>query len=159
MPCDGEVSVGKYFIVFLVCLWQIELDKTAEDFRRAHVERQELISQWENTIEQMQRRDKEMDLLAAQLARTKMEVRKKEEQIQEKQQFLDNEHDNNSEKEKKIVLCDRNLAKLRLEFQEAETQRFQFSDEVICFSTVRYDNKLTPYPHFKMLSTGVVTFP
>lgn len=46
-------------------LFQIELDKTAEDFRKAHQERQELIKQWENTIEQMQRRDKEMDLLAA----------------------------------------------------------------------------------------------
>lgn len=44
---------------------QIELDKTAEEFRRAHSERQELIKQWEYTIEQMQRRDKEMDLLAS----------------------------------------------------------------------------------------------
>ena len=44
---------------------QIELDKTAEEFRRAHAERQDLIMQWENTIEQMQRRDAEMDLLAA----------------------------------------------------------------------------------------------
>jgi len=44
---------------------QIELDKTAEDFRRAHMERQDLIEQWEHTIEQMQRRDSEMDLLAA----------------------------------------------------------------------------------------------
>lgn len=44
---------------------QIELDKTAEDFRTAHQERQEIIQQWENTLEQMQRRDKEMDLLAA----------------------------------------------------------------------------------------------
>ena len=33
--------------------------------RKAHSERQELITQWEHTIEQMQRRDKEMDLLAA----------------------------------------------------------------------------------------------
>jgi UDP-glucose:O-linked fucose beta-1,3-glucosyltransferase len=41
------------------------LDKTAEDFRKAHQERQEIIQQWENTLEQMQRRDKEMDLLAA----------------------------------------------------------------------------------------------
>ena len=44
---------------------QIELDKTAEEFRKAHAERQELISQWENTIDQMQKRDREMDLLAA----------------------------------------------------------------------------------------------
>ena len=44
---------------------QIELDKTAEEFRKAHAERQELIAQWENTIDQMQKRDREMDLLAA----------------------------------------------------------------------------------------------
>ena len=44
---------------------QIELDKTAEEFRKAHAERQELIAQWENTIEQMQKRDREMDMLAS----------------------------------------------------------------------------------------------
>ena len=49
----------------IFCTFQIELDKTAEEFRRAHAERQDLILQWENTIEQMQRRDTEMDLLAA----------------------------------------------------------------------------------------------
>jgi len=36
----------------------------ADQFRRAHMERQELISQWESTIEQMQRRDLDMDILA-----------------------------------------------------------------------------------------------
>ncbi len=46
-------------------LLQIELDKTAEEFRKVHMDRQELIAQWEQTIEQMQKRDKEMDLLAA----------------------------------------------------------------------------------------------
>jgi len=40
------------------------LDKAAEEFRAAHAERQQLIKQWEHTIEQMQRRDREMDLLA-----------------------------------------------------------------------------------------------
>uniref|UniRef100_A0A8C8RD37 Coiled-coil domain-containing protein 39 n=1 Tax=Pelusios castaneus TaxID=367368 RepID=A0A8C8RD37_9SAUR len=40
---------------------QIELDKAAEDFRRVHHERQELIRQWESTIEQMQKRDQEID--------------------------------------------------------------------------------------------------
>ena len=41
------------------------LDKTAEQFRVAHAERQDLLVQWEATIEQMKRRDAEMDLLAA----------------------------------------------------------------------------------------------
>lgn len=40
---------------------QIELDKTAEDFRRVHRERQEVIRQWENAIQQMQKRDQQID--------------------------------------------------------------------------------------------------
>ncbi len=39
---------------------QIELDKTAESFRRAHLEREELIDQWEQTINQMRKRDQDM---------------------------------------------------------------------------------------------------
>ncbi|PVD18338.1 hypothetical protein C0Q70_20887 [Pomacea canaliculata] len=109
---------------------QMELDKTAEDFRKAHAERQDLIQQWEFTIEQMQRRDKEMDLLALQLARIKIQVRHQEEAIRDKQQFLQNEIENNQEQEKKIFLAERTLGKLRTEYQELDSQRFQFSDEL-----------------------------
>ena len=37
------------------------MDKTAEDFRETHKQRQQLISLWENTIDLMIKRDKEMD--------------------------------------------------------------------------------------------------
>uniref|UniRef100_A0A8C0TD94 Coiled-coil domain-containing protein 39 n=1 Tax=Canis lupus familiaris TaxID=9615 RepID=A0A8C0TD94_CANLF len=40
---------------------QLELDKAAQDFRKIHNERQELIKQWENTIEQMRKRDRDID--------------------------------------------------------------------------------------------------
>ncbi|XP_070262849.1 coiled-coil domain-containing protein 39 isoform X2 [Myotis yumanensis] len=40
---------------------QLELDKAAQDFRRIHNERQELIKQWESTIEQMKKRDRDID--------------------------------------------------------------------------------------------------
>uniref|UniRef100_A0AAA9TAX0 Coiled-coil domain-containing protein 39 n=1 Tax=Bos taurus TaxID=9913 RepID=A0AAA9TAX0_BOVIN len=40
---------------------QLELDKAAQDFRKIHNERQKLILQWESTIEQMQKRDKDID--------------------------------------------------------------------------------------------------
>lgn len=61
----------------------------------------------------------------------KAEVRKREESIKEKQQFLDNEIENNKEQEKKISLAERLSAKFRIDYQEAETQRVQFQDEVI----------------------------
>lgn len=65
------------------------------------------------------------------MARVKAEVRKREESIKEKQQFLDNEIENNKEQEKKISLAERLSAKFRIDYQEAETQRVQFQDEVI----------------------------
>lgn len=57
---------------------QIELDKTAEEFRRAHEQRRELIAQWEHTIELMQRRDREMDGLYTQLAQARDRVSERE---------------------------------------------------------------------------------
>ena len=60
----------------------------------------------------------------------KAEVRKREENIKEKQQFLDNEIENNSEQEKKISIAERTAARIRSDYQEAETQRIQFQDEV-----------------------------
>jgi len=42
-------------------LLKIELDRTAEDFRQTHKERQELIALWESTIDLMIKRDREMD--------------------------------------------------------------------------------------------------
>ena len=57
-------------------------------------------------------------------------MRKREESIKEKQQFLDNEVENNREQEKRISIAERTAARIRSEYQEAETQRVQFQDEV-----------------------------
>lgn len=48
-------------IIGMLSFKQIELDKTAEDFRRVHQERQEVIRQWENAIQQMQKRDQQIN--------------------------------------------------------------------------------------------------
>ncbi|XP_071950306.1 coiled-coil domain-containing protein 39-like [Antedon mediterranea] len=109
---------------------QLELDKTAEEFRKAHQDRTELIRQWEATIDQMQRRDREMDQLANELAQVKADVRAHEETVAEKQQFLENELENNEEQQKKIQSTDRLSAKLRIDYQDTETQRGQFADEL-----------------------------
>lgn len=109
---------------------QIELDKIAEDFRKAHMEREELLSQWENTIDQMQKRDREMDILASKLAKAKQEVRRHNDIIREKLQFLDNEKENNQEQEKRISVAERTSARLRADQQEMDSQRQQFENEL-----------------------------
>ncbi|XP_074860786.1 coiled-coil domain-containing protein 39 [Carettochelys insculpta] len=109
---------------------QIELDKTAEDFRRVHHERQELIRQWESTIEQMQKRDQDIDHCALLLAQVRQEIRKKEDVIKEKICFLANETGNNMEYEKRISAADRQAAKLRLDYQNQDTYRVKLQEEL-----------------------------
>ncbi|KAI8772472.1 coiled-coil domain-containing protein 39 [Biomphalaria glabrata] len=109
---------------------QIELDKIAEDFRKAHLEREELLSQWENTIEQMQKRDREINNLAAKLASVKQDIRRHEEMINEKKQFLEHELENNLEQEKKISLAERISLRVRNELQEAEVKKSMFENEL-----------------------------
>ncbi|XP_062067383.1 coiled-coil domain-containing protein 39 isoform X1 [Lepus europaeus] len=109
---------------------QLELDKAAQDFNKIHNERQELIRQWENTIEQMQKRDGDIDDCALKLARIKQETREKENLVKEKIKFLENEVGNNTEYEKRISAADRKLLKCRTDFQYHETSRIQLKDEL-----------------------------
>ncbi|XP_039077129.1 coiled-coil domain-containing protein 39 [Hyaena hyaena] len=109
---------------------QLELDKAAQDFRKIHNERQELIKQWENTIEQMQKRDRDIDNCALALARIKQDLREKENLVKEKIKFLENEIGNNTEYEKRISVADRKVLKYRTEYQHHETNRNQLKDEL-----------------------------
>ncbi|CAH6789200.1 coiled-coil domain-containing protein 39 [Phodopus roborovskii] len=109
---------------------QLELDKAAQDFRKIHLERQELIQQWESTIEQMQRRDQEIDNFALTLARIKQETREKEGVVKEKIKFLESEVGNNVEYERRISVAERKVLKCRMEYQRHEASRSQMKDEL-----------------------------
>ncbi|MBZ3885112.1 Coiled-coil domain-containing protein 39 [Sciurus carolinensis] len=109
---------------------RLELDKAAQDFRKIHEERQELIQQWENTIEQMQRRDQDIDNCALALIKVKQETREKENLVKEKIKFLESEIGNNAEYEKKISAAERKAFKCRMEYQQHETSRSQLKDEL-----------------------------
>ncbi|KAM9225846.1 coiled-coil domain-containing protein 39 [Dugong dugon] len=109
---------------------QLELDKAAQDFRKIHNERQELIKQWENTIQQMQRRDRDIDSCAMELSRIKQETREKENLVKEKIKFLENEIGNNTEYEKRISAADRKVLKCKTEHQCHEANRTQLKDEL-----------------------------
>lgn len=109
---------------------QLELDKTGDDFRQKHAERQELLSQWQQTIEQMQKRDEDMDMLALHLGKLRLETRNKEAQLKEKEQFYENEIANNKEFDTKITLAERNYGKIKQEYQDTEHQRDVFNSDL-----------------------------
>ncbi|NWQ99596.1 CCD39 protein, partial [Paradoxornis webbianus] len=115
---------------------QMELDRAAEDFRRVHQERQELIRQWENAIHQMQKRDQEIDQCALLIAEIKQEIRNKELLLREKTTFLVNETVNNMEYEKKILAAEREANNLRKEFQAQDARRIQLQDELQALKSI-----------------------
>ncbi|CAN0220456.1 unnamed protein product, partial [Phaeothamnion confervicola] len=47
---------------------QVEMDRTAEEFRELHAERQQLVKKWQETIEAMRRRDAEVTALGERYA-------------------------------------------------------------------------------------------
>ncbi|XP_005051307.1 PREDICTED: coiled-coil domain-containing protein 39 [Ficedula albicollis] len=115
---------------------QMELDRAAEDFRRVHEERQEVIRQWENAIHQMQKRDQEIDQCALLIAEIKQEIRNKEMLLREKTAFLVNETVNNMEYEKKILAAEREANNLRKEFQAQDTRRTRLQDELQALKSI-----------------------
>ncbi|NXG26340.1 CCD39 protein, partial [Grallaria varia] len=115
---------------------QMELDRAAEDFRRVHQERQEVIRQWENAIQQMQKRDQQIDQCALLIAEIKQEIRKKEIVLKEKTSFLVNETLNNMEYEKKISSFERKANSLRNEYQTQEACRVHLQDELAALKSV-----------------------
>uniref|UniRef100_A0A8C2JC18 Coiled-coil domain-containing protein 39 n=1 Tax=Cyprinus carpio TaxID=7962 RepID=A0A8C2JC18_CYPCA len=109
---------------------QIALDKTAESFRQAHSERQEMISQWENTIEQMRKRDQEIQQCAMLQAEVNQVIREKNDLLKERKDFMEREIENNKELERNINTAERQALRLRQQHQEEERNQRRLQDEV-----------------------------
>ncbi|KAM9501885.1 coiled-coil domain-containing protein 39 isoform 1-T2 [Clarias gariepinus] len=110
---------------------QVALEKTVEMVQQAYVERQELISQWENSIEQMMKKDQDLQQCALLLAETNQAIHEHKALINEKQNFLANEIENNKDCEKKIAALDRQANRLRQQFQEEQNNCTRLQDELM----------------------------
>jgi DNA repair exonuclease SbcCD ATPase subunit len=92
---------------------QIELDKTAEDFRKLHKERSDLVAQWESAVGAMQKRDEAIQRAHEEFVAAKRQLREKQEVLTEREAFLTTEQKNNAEVELKIASLERTIAKKR----------------------------------------------
>ncbi|KAJ3023472.1 Coiled-coil domain-containing protein 39 [Thoreauomyces humboldtii] len=109
---------------------QIELDKTTEAFKLLHQERQDLIQQWESTIEGMRIKDQQIVDVQEAFEATRTEIANQQRVIDEKQRFLDQQNDNNDETDKKIALTERAVSKFRFDQTQANAGLIQFQDEL-----------------------------
>ena len=88
---------------------QLELDRAAED-RALHLERQDLVRQWEDTIETMKRRDQAIQEASRTFAARRKEIRMKQAALEERRRFLEQEVANNKELGAAINVSDRGMA-------------------------------------------------
>ncbi|PRP87361.1 hypothetical protein PROFUN_01623 [Planoprotostelium fungivorum] len=95
---------------------QIELDKTGEEFKNLQREREQLLFQWEEAIQSMEKLDETIQKSLEQLEGIKEQIGSKQAVIDEKKKFLQTEEANNRELEGKIGAADRMLTKLRSDY-------------------------------------------
>ncbi len=60
---------------------QVQLDKAAEDFRKLHAERQDLIRQWDEAMEAMKNRDAAIAMAGSQFAAKKIELKQRKAEL------------------------------------------------------------------------------
>lgn len=67
---------------------QIELDKTAEEFKREHDERHRLFEKWQEVTKNIARRNQDINDMGEEFAAVKIEISKNEDILSEKKTQL-----------------------------------------------------------------------
>ena len=109
---------------------QIELDKTAEEFKRLHAERHQLYLQWQETVENSRKRDELINETGEQYGQSKDFLDKKKADLEDHKKKLQQEKDNNKEAESKIASQERQLTKIREDLARNEDDRKALEGEV-----------------------------
>ena len=86
---------------------QIELDKTAEEFKKQHEERHQLFLQWQEVTEMIASRDASIRATGEEFARIKMEINANKDTLKERQKLLKQERMENKKLDASNELLER----------------------------------------------------
>ena len=109
---------------------QMELDRIADEFREAHKERQGLVNQWQETIDAMKLRDKEINEVGEKYAVAKTERIRREEKVLLQAKRLDLQKLENKEVEMKTEVLARNVSKKREEMVTGNAKLADYRNEL-----------------------------
>lgn len=109
---------------------QIQLDRVADDFRKLHEERRELVQKWDEAIEAMRRKDEAIRAATEVYAEKKLDLRQRKIELDAQARFLQNEVVNNKELEARITIFERDVAKRRDAMAAEQGKLSELSAEV-----------------------------
>lgn len=109
---------------------QMELDRIAIEFKTAHLERQTLVTRWQETIAEIKKRDKEINEIGERFALAKIERTKKENllNLQHKRQVT--QQGENKEVEMKSEAFSRVVLRKREEMMITSNRQIEFKGEL-----------------------------
>jgi coiled-coil domain-containing protein 39 len=109
---------------------QMELDKSAEDYKVVHQERQYLLQQWEEAVKAMHLRDNAIKAAGDRYQEGKQWLQKRANQLKARAEFHELEVNNTAELRSKISQEERVLSKYREDFGVLEKHLRDLDDEV-----------------------------
>ncbi|TNN12671.1 Coiled-coil domain-containing protein [Schistosoma japonicum] len=109
---------------------QIALDNLSKDVKHAYKQRDELIKQWENVINQMRQRDVELDYFTQRLNQLKSEVCEQKQLNKEKLNFLRSQEETNSDVKRHLNEIITNITQSKQELIDTEMKRQDFHSEL-----------------------------
>ena len=101
---------------------QIELDKTAEEFRGQHDDRHKIFEQWQEVTENIARRDLAIRQEGEQFADIKMKINGNKDALEERKHFLGNEKTENKKLEMQNTLLERQIITQRTDNKRVQEQ-------------------------------------
>ncbi|CAH8506348.1 unnamed protein product [Heterobilharzia americana] len=109
---------------------QVEFDSLSKEVKNAYTERDTLIKQWENVINQMRQRDIELDHFSQRLNQAKAQVCEQKQLNKEKLNFLHLQEENNAEVKRNLNEIIKNIAQFKQDLTDTEAKRQDFHSEL-----------------------------
>lgn len=109
---------------------QIELNITAEHFRKMHEERSRLLSQWEQTLQQMQNLNKSIEKMTVDYESRKSSVILLQDQITEQEKVLEEAEISNQDLDRQTVSKENIITQKSQEYENESSSLSKFTEAV-----------------------------
>ncbi|EAY06681.1 hypothetical protein TVAG_211310 [Trichomonas vaginalis G3] len=109
---------------------QIELDMTAEQFRKLHDERNQLLSQWENTLQQLQSLNVAIEKTTEAYDSRKGETDRISNNVREEKKNLEKAEQDNKALDRRLTIGDHQVTQKHKQYEIENANLLEFSETV-----------------------------